>query len=81
MAGQSLRITEFDEAEVITATYVQSGGKDRGLSRVDVIVCLALRLPSCLRTLVLTYDSLQRASNRYGKMPWTCSYRWDTLTA
>ena len=39
MAEQSLRITEYDEAENVTATYVQSGGKKQGLSRVDVIVC------------------------------------------
>ncbi|KAF7189423.1 RUS1 family protein-like [Pseudocercospora fuligena] len=37
MAVQSLRITEYDEADTVTATYVQSEGKSQGLSRVDVI--------------------------------------------
>ncbi|KXT17603.1 hypothetical protein AC579_10133 [Pseudocercospora musae] len=37
MAAQSLRITEYDEADTVTATYVQSQGKSQGLSRVDVI--------------------------------------------
>ncbi|KXT03658.1 hypothetical protein AC578_5179 [Pseudocercospora eumusae] len=34
---QSLRITEYDEADTVTGTYVQSEGKSQGLSRVDVI--------------------------------------------
>ncbi|EME84443.1 uncharacterized protein MYCFIDRAFT_187449 [Pseudocercospora fijiensis CIRAD86] len=74
MADQPLRITEYDEADTVTATYVQSEGKSQGLSRVDVItawqravdVFLPVGFPHSVSEDYLEYqiyDSLQAFSS------------------
>lgn len=57
MAAKSFRIREYDDADNVVATYVQSLGSEKE-SRVDVIVC-----PCPICEIRLAADRKQRPGN------------------
>lgn len=80
MAEKPLRIVEYDEAENVTATYVQSSsGVAGGETRVDVIV--SEKAERVWDDEANECDSRPPMANRYGSKPSTSSFPWDTLTA
>lgn len=71
MAEKTLRIVEYDEAENVTATYVQSGAGEGG-TRVDVIVS---RRGNAFGEKADWIPSRPPMANRYGSKPSTSFFQ------